>query len=883
MNRPMASDAALPIVGYPNIILKELVMCNEWFGNYKLLKRVFFVFFLCLSLMIFSGSAGAMDNMTVTTQQVVPSGQTLTLSGRSINFSAELSANPAFLVQSGATLRMDGCFIDLSGIGNKMLIRVESGGTLILDSTEITGASNNVVETYIAVNGGTISLQNGTKIHNNINTLSGERSIIKVVEGSINIDNAELSNNRFLSTYHDNNSFSSVIRTDHSNGTIRKAVFASNLTDSDGSLYITGSELFEIYDSTFSNNESMTAVLTHGGGAVTSFSSSLLIGSGTVITRNRAGEGGALRVHQSDLTIEDNVTFSENFSTDIGGAIYATNSNIFIGASLFEKNGNNPDLDYPVSQYGGAIAHRGGKLELNGTVFIKNKSNTFGGAIEATFTHPSFQPLIPAEVKINNAVFEENYAAFWGGALCIGMPYRGYDKNNYETTVSVHQVEFKNNESGEMGGAVFVDELGRFFAKKLAIVDNHAKSYGGGVYLAEAGSLFFRQRSGVLIQKNTSDTVPGDYLDISDGIDGTLWHRSGKFFNGERAALTSIDPGGLMLSYYFIPVPFDTESASVLMTGNEANLGGAMAVIAGIADIGEDSRTLRIDVEWDDNGNEAGKRPSPEKYPEYLRFFTGSTEYKPGIPILAEKDEESGTYAFDYSDDSFLTCELNFDPEKQTYSAKIFGLPQPEMDPSENYTVRQELRNYVPEYIYSEDTSSIRIVNRFVLEDIFFVLRVIWEDEGNILRKRPDPESWLRNLILLNGETVLETGKLLYAEKDPDDEGQAQSRFTWENIPYASILLEAEENEYHVSFIDMPQKEGDQKINYAFSDDVPGYEFELSGNLTDGFTIIHRLIDEPEPEHAGPDMHWYRIGELQILPQTGFPTDPEAQNQQDPE
>jgi predicted outer membrane repeat protein len=172
--------------------------------------------------------------------------------------------------------------------------------------------------------------------------------------------------------------------------------------------------------------------------------------------------GGAIHTRYSNLTFGEKVYFEGNKSEKDGGAIYAYRSDLMLFAeeATFVNNKSKND--------GGAIYSRGDRGSNNILMFYK-KTNFTGNK------------------STDNG----------GGAI------HAY----YSDLVFLEEVEFKNNSSFSIGGAIVIEGNWQHRAyvafNRLAIFENNSSRRGGAIYLFGDVDMIFR--SGLRLTGNATE------------------------------------------------------------------------------------------------------------------------------------------------------------------------------------------------------------------------------------------------------------------------------------------------------------------------------------------------------------------------------------------
>ncbi|MBN2402154.1 MAG: hypothetical protein JXN64_07120 [Spirochaetes bacterium] len=188
---------------------------------------------------------------------------------------------------------------------------------------------------------------------------------------------------------------------------------------------------------------------TGSGGAIYAINNATVNISGSTFTGNTAtAHGGAIYANATSLNIV-NTTFNSNVASSAssnGGAIYAQNSNISVSNCSFTANSSNYSAG---SNGGGAMYITSTSLNITNTTFTNNDAEINGGAIYAAGN---------STVAIsNNSGFTSN-SAVSGGAICANT--------GSEITISSSYFGLAGSIPPSPG--------------------NSATNYGGAIYTADA-------------------------------------------------------------------------------------------------------------------------------------------------------------------------------------------------------------------------------------------------------------------------------------------------------------------------------------------------------------------------------------------------------------
>jgi len=297
----------------------------------------------------------------------------------------------------------------------------------------------------------------------------------------------------------------------------------------------------------------------YGGGIYVSSATDVYIGNVKFIenaaigdhapSKGFDGKGGALAIIESDVTVS-NCSFENNIAKNgenegvgdstagsYGGAIYISNGNVVLtgcnfsgneaqevekgsasGGAVFAYNPvtllvENCTFDSNISKtWGGAFRVEGGNVSVTGSDFSNNSASSNGGAIEFNnvtsieFSNNTFSTNSAnsggaihlangSDVKMSECVFTANEATGVGAGINVD-----------NSDCSVNSSKFIGNDCTGgtecRGGGLTFDNGSTGELINSLLVKNHAKSYGGGVYVRDKSELlvFF-----TTIADNTTD------------------------------------------------------------------------------------------------------------------------------------------------------------------------------------------------------------------------------------------------------------------------------------------------------------------------------------------------------------------------------------------
>ena len=275
-----------------------------------------------------------------------------------------------------------------------------------------------------------------------------------------------------------------------SNVTIAHGLFEKHWGGIGGALFLSGSNV-RIESSVFTGNE---AVDSETGlcdifpytmaGAVFQLESNVVI-SNSHFSRNSAEVGGGITIYSGTLSINAS-TFHDNEAERIGGAIFSLRCTVTMnrvqlarnaaihatggGGALIGSESNvtilESQFDRNLASFGGAMFFQNSFINLGGNILLVNNSGIYGVlyAFNTSLTMHDF-----LNVSNNSA------SAAKSGPLTL------FQSN----VVSFGHVTFKGNEA-ETGGAIYSSETKIDVIGDMKILDNVARSTGGGVYLYQS-------------------------------------------------------------------------------------------------------------------------------------------------------------------------------------------------------------------------------------------------------------------------------------------------------------------------------------------------------------------------------------------------------------
>ncbi len=220
-------------------------------------------------------------------------------------------------------------------------------------------------------------------------------------------------------------------------------------------------------DGTFFENATTTFGGGIGGGGIYAASDASLQLIGVMMEQNSSeGEGGAVRLAESQMTSNSSV-FADNQAL-IGGAIAGVSGAIGIEGGTLSNNvalGN-----------GGAIASTGSIVSVGGAARFEMNAGADGGAIYQSSVSGSDQLILDQVMLVNNVASDPLGIGGRGGAIFSGPG-----------SVEIHHSQFESNTAGEFGGAVYLrdpNQRGLAVTISNTVFESNQASEGG---LTEGG------------------------------------------------------------------------------------------------------------------------------------------------------------------------------------------------------------------------------------------------------------------------------------------------------------------------------------------------------------------------------------------------------------
>ena len=241
-----------------------------------------------------------------------------------------------------------------------------------------------------------------------------------------------------------------------------------------------------------------------GGGVNIQQQSSLSISGEAVFLSNTACVSGALHVDSSSVTVDGNITISNNIAAftvggmlvggsnaTIGNGLISNNSALAMGGMLVQGGGsvivterlvvkNNIASGYTIGGFGGGIVVvENSKYNVSGTLEVLNNSAViFGGGVVAQ----------QSEFTVSgHAVIANNVATLTDQSNGGGMVLRLYTTLTVFGTMSVI-----NNRANHSGGGMLINDTSKLVIQgRINFTANHAGLIGGALFVEDTTKLVY--------------------------------------------------------------------------------------------------------------------------------------------------------------------------------------------------------------------------------------------------------------------------------------------------------------------------------------------------------------------------------------------------------
>ena len=298
---------------------------------------------------------------------------------------------------------------------------------------------------------------------------------------------------------------------------IEKGKFLNNKATYGGAIYTSNNNNnLTINNSEFTNNTA------DGTGAIGIYSNAEIkntIFSGNKSTSDSSGGGGAISLGSLSKTSLENVTFENNTSASVGGAI-ATRDNV---------QGDNA----------------GATLDINGATFTNNTASGNGGAIYNAFFNDENGS---GAISINNAIFDGNSSGSNGGAIYNELKATTNDKN---AAINITDASFTNNTAADKGGAIFgTGDINISAQNSNVNFSGNSAGDGGDIYMQKVAG---QEMGKISIQTNDEEKT----VTFGSGISGS-----------EKFKVNATGSGNLVLDSYIKNADMLIDDTTLILGAN---------------------------------------------------------------------------------------------------------------------------------------------------------------------------------------------------------------------------------------------------------------------------------------------------------------------------
>lgn len=411
-------------------------------------------------------------------------------------------SNNKFRLTSGKggpyTLKREGVW-GILGIGDKSELTVDN----------ITLDGNKTCQCFFISNNGKVTLGNGATIQNFVDSPKEDGPAIHMTGGTLNIEDGAV--------IQDNISNTSGGAIQAYNGTtvnISGGTFKNNTSNTSGGGFLAAYGTLKITGGTFENNKAKNT-----GGAIIIGKNHPATISNATFKENKASTGGAIyssqEMNASNLIFESNeanwggaifdkgnssiknTNFNKNHAQYYGGAIYTTNGttvadSYFLenqtlqgGGIYIDKNATNPTIVSNTSfeknsvVYGGAgiFVDKNSKLEVTNSTFAKNNAARGAGISSAATGNVDKEK---TNIKVDPSTFTENLS-YMGAGIFTAFPTE-INKCTFTGNKAALQPgdDKKNPHDSGVGGAVEVMD-NKTIIKASTFEENYAYGSGGAI------------------------------------------------------------------------------------------------------------------------------------------------------------------------------------------------------------------------------------------------------------------------------------------------------------------------------------------------------------------------------------------------------------------
>lgn len=255
----------------------------------------------------------------------------------------------------------------------------------------------------------------------------------------------------------------------------------------------------------FNSNEDYYAGLSDRGNAIKAANRARLDLSEVTVNGHVGRNGSALQVRSGAIVNLVDSTFSNNFTSVTGGAIYVEGegSTLNIVGSLLEKNRSYTG--------GAAFISNGGRLNTIASDFVYNVADiqdgdSFSGNI-SYFEYGGAIAFHGSRGTLISTRFGNNKADRAGGALRV-----------LDSTIDIISSAIHHNEvRHDFGAAIYMHSYSVVNVVNSAVYSNRSDNKGGGIFIPkDTGSTTLNMIGGSIIDNSSPDHGAGLHIDSAD-------------------------------------------------------------------------------------------------------------------------------------------------------------------------------------------------------------------------------------------------------------------------------------------------------------------------------------------------------------------------------
>lgn len=249
---------------------------------------------------------------------------------------------------------------------------------------------------------------------------------------------------------------------------------------------------------------------TGDGGAIRVVSSSLTLEDVTLSNNRTTGDGGAVAVTSGRVELRTGVVFSDNAADDDGGGIAVLSSELVDeGGTLWSGN---------AAVRGGAVLLESAEAQIRDAVFVENSASDTGGAIGVVGSGES-------GLQLERLDLWRNTASTGGGAIAF--------TNLADDTSRLRNVVGYGNDGGTVGGALYITgSQAAFELSNNTFVENRATGDGGAVMIDSSNTVGLSLVGNLAAWNNGTSGVHVSSAGLSAGYNLVFATSSGLDFGG---------------------------------------------------------------------------------------------------------------------------------------------------------------------------------------------------------------------------------------------------------------------------------------------------------------------------------------------------------------